>query len=216
MSIKTVIFDFDGTLVDSAPIIQILINDMRKELGFLPLSAETYAPWMSLGGTTLIKNALKIKEPDLIKSNLIEFRSRYLKLPGTASPLFNNVKNSLKLLRENNIQIALCTNKPQMLVDKILNDWEITNYFDFITTGKDDATDKPNPKKLLTCIEMLNNNLNESIFVGDAQLDKTTADNANIKFALHRDGYNDGVDETSCDLVFDGYFEFTEKVLKYE
>lgn len=216
MAIKTVVFDFDGTLVDTAPIIQVLLNELRNEFGMPPLAPEVYAPWMSLGGTVLITNSLKLSDPDEIKKYLVEFRSRYLKLPGTISPLFKNVKQGLELLSNRGIKIALCTNKPKMLIDKIMDDWDIADYFDFVTTGNDDKTDKPNPKKLLTCIEELGGSLNESIFVGDAKLDKVTADNAQTKFGLFRGGYNDGVDETICDVVFDDYLQFAEMILNNE
>lgn len=214
MAIKTVVFDFDGTLVDTAPIIQVLLNELRNEFGMGPLAPEVYAPWMSLGGTVLITNSLELSDPDEIKKYLVEFRSRYLKLPGTVSPLFKNVKPALELLSSNGIQIALCTNKPKMLIDKIMEDWDIGSYFDYVTTGNDDKTDKPNPKKLLMCIEALGSTLDESIFVGDAKLDKVTADNAQTKFGLFAGGYNDGVDETVCDMVFNDYLKFAEMILQ--
>jgi phosphoglycolate phosphatase-like HAD superfamily hydrolase len=83
-----------------------------------------------------------------------------------------------------------------------------------MTTGKDDLTDKPNPRKLLTCIEQLNSTLEQSIFIGDAKLDKLTADNAQTKFGLFAGGYNDGVDESQCDLVFDDYLDFAHTIIK--
>jgi phosphoglycolate phosphatase len=216
MQIKTVVFDFDGTLVDTAPIIQTLLNELRAEFNMTPLPPKTYSPWMSLGGTTLVRNSLELTDPDEIKKYLVEFRARYIKLPGTVSPLFKNVREGLELLSKNNIQIALCTNKPQSLIDKITEDWGITSYFNFMTTGKDDLTDKPNPRKLLTCIEQLNSTLEQSIFIGDACLDKITADNAKTKFGLFAGGYNDGVDESQCDIVFDDYLEFAHTILKHD
>jgi len=216
MHIKTVVFDFDGTLVDTAPIIQTLLDELRSEFNMPPLPEETYAPWMSLGGTTLIRNSLNLTDPDEIKKYLVEFRARYIELPGTISPLFKNVYEGLELLSKNNIQIALCTNKPQALIDKITNDWKIKSFFNFITTGKDDLTDKPNPRKLLTCIEQLNSTIDQSIFIGDAKLDKLTADNAQTKFGLFSGGYNDGVDESQCDLVFDDYLDFAHIILNHD
>jgi phosphoglycolate phosphatase len=216
MPIGAVIFDFDGTLVDTAPIIQTILNELRGEFGMSPLAPEVYSPWMSLGGTTLVTRSLELTDPDKIKQYLVEFRARYIKLPGTISPLFLNVRPALELLSSKGIKIALCTNKPQMLIDKITEDWDIKQYFDFMTTGKDDSTDKPNPKKLLTCIDELKTTLDCSIFVGDACLDKLTADNAQTRFALFAGGYNDGVDESSCDMVFDDYLTFAQMVLDYE
>ena len=209
--LKVIVFDLDGTILDSAPLIQDILNNMRQEYGYPILSKETYMPWMSLGGMKLVEKTFELYNEKDIKNTLDNFRKKYKLYNGTASPLYRGVSTALQTLKRY-YKVCLCTNKPKILVDKILSDHSILNSFDMIVTGNDDKTDKPNPQKFLSCVKKFNCHVDESMFVGDAILDYTTAKNANTKFGLHSNGYNDGVDVNKCDMVFNNYDDLYNKL----
>jgi len=161
--LKVIVFDLDGTILDSAPLIQNILNTMRQEHGYTLLQKETYMPWMSLGGMKLVENSFELKDKTQIKDTLDDFRKRYKLYNGTASPLYNGVSKSLQTLKQF-FKVCLCTNKPKILVDKILSDHFILDSFDMIVTGNDDKTDKPNPQKFLSCVKKFNCNVDEYVY----------------------------------------------------
>jgi phosphoglycolate phosphatase len=130
-------------------------------------------------------------------------------------PLYSNVKESLKLLLENNVKIGICTNKANRLVHKIINELKIDQYFDVVVAGDDLPISKPNPLHLLTCLERLNISINDAIFVGDSTVDQRTAISANVTFAFYQRGYDDGVDNTKS-IPFDDHLDLVKRIINYE
>jgi phosphoglycolate phosphatase len=213
---KLVVYDFDGTLVDTAPVVTELLNQLRKELGLDPLPAQDFVPWLSLGGVDLIANSLSITDAVLIKKYLDEFRSRYAQVPGNRSPLYNNALISLQLLTNAGYEIALCSNKPRTLVDKIISGLNIQRYFPVIIAGGDLPNKKPDPQMLLECIIRSGGTVEHSILVGDSTVDQQTARNAGVRFAFYSNGYDDGVTPSSVDMVSDDHLELYKKILFHE
>jgi len=215
MSAKLVVYDLDGTLVDSAPATIALLNQLRNELGLSTLPHYTFTPWLSLGGVKIMTNSLELDSEEKAKEYLEEFRRRLATFPSSTMPLYSNVKESLKLLSENNVKIGICTNKANRLVHKIIKELEIDQYFDVVIAGDDLPISKPNPLHLLTCLERLNISVNDAIFVGDSIVDQRTAISANIVFAFYQKGYNDGVDESNS-IPFDDHLDLVKRIIKYE
>ena len=215
MPVKLVVYDLDGTLVDSAPATVALLNQLRNELGLSSMSYDTFIPWLSLGGTKIMTNSLELDSEKKAKEYLEEFRRRLETFPSNTMPLYSNVKESLKLLLENNVKIGICTNKASRLVHKIINELKIDQYFDIVIAGDDLPVSKPNPLHLLTCLERLNISINDAIFVGDSTVDHRTAISANVTFAFYQRGYDDGVDYTKS-ISFDDHLDLVKRIIKYE
>jgi len=212
MTPELVIYDFDGTLVDTAPVVSTLLNQYRHELGLEDWPVERFIPYLSLGGLELIKNSLELNCCELSNSYLKQFREKYSNLPGSVSPLYPGVLDCLDLLRENNIQIAICSNKPRALIDNILKSYNLNLYFQSIIAGDDLPTKKPDPRNLLACIEQVNKTVENSLLIGDSKVDQQTAKNANVQFAFFSQGYNDGVDKSQS-LVFNDHLKFIRTLI---
>jgi phosphoglycolate phosphatase len=213
MNLKTIIYDFDGTIVDTAPVTVSLLNQLRKGMGKTPIRIDKHIHLLSLGGKDLIKHFLETDDWEEIEFYLEKFRSLSGALPGDVSPLYPNIKETLSMLKKNNKVIGICSNKPKNLIEKIISSFEIDKYFDFVLGGEDLVTKKPNPINLRYCIEKLKGNRETSLFVGDSTVDQKTSLNANVKFAFFSQGYNDGVDISNIDFSFEDHAELAEFIL---
>ena len=215
MPVKLVVYDLDGTLVDSAPATIALLNQLRNELGLSPLSYDTFIPWLSLGGVKIMSNSLELDTDESAKEYLEEFRRRLATIPSETMPLYPGIKESLKLLSASGIKIGICTNKANRLVHKIIKELDIANHFDIVIAGDDLPVSKPNPIHLLTCLERLNISIKDAIFVGDSTVDQRTAELAKVAFAFYQKGYNDGVDQSAA-ISFDNHLDLIKRIIKYE
>lgn len=214
MAIKLVIYDLDGTLIDSAPSTISTLNQIRNERQKDELPNHVFIPWLSLGGAGLISNSLELDSSEDVDVYLKEFRTRLYDLSSKEIPLFENVDASLDMLY-NNTKLAICTSKARILVDKILEELKIKSYFDVVIAGDDLPTTKPNPAGVLACCDYLGIDASDAIFVGDSTVDQKTSSNANIKFAFFQHGYNDGVDENTAEIVFNNHLDLTNEILQY-
>lgn len=187
-----VIYDLDGTLIDSAFMVSSILNEMRVEAGKNMLTPDTLIPWLSLGGEDLIVNSLDVKGGD-IKRSLDIFRDRYFSAFTPIDSLYRGVNETLDGLLEMNINLAICTNKPRKLAEKVLKETEIFQKFSFVSAGDDLATKKPHPRNLEICLEFFSTSPIDSILVGDSSVDLLTARSTGVRFIHYVPGYDDGV-----------------------
>ncbi len=202
MTINLIIYDLDGTLIDSAQTVLSIINEMRFEKGKEPLEKQNIIPWISLGGIELIGNALEI-EPSEAHKSLDDFRKRYLKYPSREGDLYPEVRQTLDVLKRSNKNVAICTNKPRNLVEKILSELSLGSYFDYVLAGGDLKTQKPHPQNLLECLNHFQCDPDSAILVGDSTVDQEISHSCQVPFAFYRPGYNDGVDLARVTMALD-------------
>jgi phosphoglycolate phosphatase len=201
---RLIAFDLDGTLIDSADLVLAIINHQRLGLQKHQLKKYELYPWLSLGGLDLISNALDVpieKCNDYLKL----FRDQYKVIDTPKNSLFPGVVEVLKFLKKNNFLMALITNKPRDLVNKIFSETELGNFFDFSLAGDDLSTKKPNPQNIYHCCDYFNIKTREIVLIGDSSIDQKTAMNSSIDFIFFSGGYDDGVDFESIDYSFNSY-----------
>lgn len=202
MSVDLIIYDLDGTLIDSAQTVLSIVNEMRRELAKDPIDKSRLVPWISLGGLHLIANALEIDQ-SVAQKSLEDFRVRYLQYYSQESDLYPEVRQTLDVLSQSNKNLAICTNKPRNLVDKILAELSLGRYFDCVVAGGDLTTQKPHPQNLLKCLNHLSCAPGAAILVGDSTVDQKIAHACGVPFAFFRPGYNDGVDDLQAAITLD-------------
>jgi len=190
---KLIIYDLDGTLVDSASVVAEILNEIRTELGKSPLSKEDFYPWLSLGGEDLVANGLGVSQKN-ISSYLTEFRHRYMNQATPTDCVYDGVFDSLEYLKKANVYLALCTNKPRALAEKVLIDSGLKGYFEFIVAGGDLPNKKPHPSNLFSCQNYFGVCSEQMMLVGDSKVDQELASNSNVPFIFYPHGYDDGVD----------------------
>lgn len=182
---KLVIFDLDGTLVDSAPTVLSILNQLRAELGLPKCSLEQIRPFLSIGGTMLVKQFLG---SDVY---LDQFRNRYLIASLAEENLYLGVIPLLDFLRDRNVRLAICSNKPIKLINKTLIRHDIAAYFSMIVGGDSVRHKKPNPEGINEIIVASCIPREAVLFVGDSSLDCEAAYLAEVDYMHFEGGYEE-------------------------
>lgn len=206
-----VTYDLDGTLVDSAEIVCTILNQLRSELGKSQLHREHFLPSISLGGEDLIRSTLQVGD-DQVHSYLTEFRSRYQNLPTPVNSIYPHVIEALKALKALGCHLALCTNKPRPLVDKVLLETGLNQFFEYINAGGDLDTKKPHQKNLMSCMEHFNVTSERTWLVGDSTVDEALARNTGVPFIFYAPGYNDGINPNEALFTMTDHLEILNRI----
>lgn len=203
---STIVYDLDGTLIDSAATVAALLNDLRAECAAPPLTKEQFTPWLSIGGKKMIAAALSIPETEA-QPYLDIFRKRYALLPTDQATLYPAVLETLSKLEAQGIQLGLCTNKPRPLTEKILAETGLGNFFKVICAGLDLPAGKPHPDNLHACLTGLGSSPEETLVVGDSRVDQAMAETCGTGFVFFSRGYDDGVRQDTCILSIQHHAE---------
>ncbi|MBU1364335.1 MAG: HAD-IA family hydrolase [Gammaproteobacteria bacterium] len=203
---STIVYDLDGTLIDSAATVATLLNDLRAERTLLPLNRDDLTPWLSIGGKGMVAAALSIAE-DEAHGYLDVFRARYLALPTDPATLYPDVHKTLSTLKSRGFRLGLCTNKPRQLTDKILAETGLDAYFEAVCAGLDLPTCKPHPDNLHACLNELDSPPEETLLVGDSCVDQALAKACGTGFVFFSGGYDDGVCQENCTLTIQHHAE---------
>lgn len=201
---KLIIFDLDGTLIDTRPLVVKILNDLRQEKNLKILPESKISQCLSFGGISLIKSSLQVDEKDA-EFWLNKFRSIYSEISTPKSLIYPNVKSAIKYLKKKKYYIAICSNKPENLIYNALSDTNLKVYFDFIIGDNKKTYPKPNPERLEKCLSFFNVTNDQAIFIGDSKVDQDASLKANINFIFFEGGYNDGVDKNLIKLSLKSY-----------
>ena len=196
----TVLFDLDGTLVDTAPDLMRAHNHVMKKFGYPTKSTEEIRNLVGKGAGALIGRSiwgqakkefhsvldLKIKD-EMSK----EFVNYYGKNIINESTLIKGVKEFLMWCKDQNISMAVCTNKTEHLAVDLLKKIGIYNYFEYVAGHNTFDFCKPDPRHLTNIIEILDGDLNKSIMIGDSENDANAAKAAEIPIILLENGYTE-------------------------
>lgn len=193
LPVKTIIYDLDGTLIDSVQVVSTILNTMRINLGLPAMRRQDFIPWLSIGGEDLVLNALEKIDARSAPQYLREFRDYYLQLPTPHDSVFVGVRETLPVLRDMGYQLAICTNKPRNLVNKILSETKLEHLFEFINAEGDLPFKKPHPRTIESCLSHFSSKAEEAILVGDSTIDQQLAASSSVPFIFFSHGYDDGV-----------------------
>lgn len=186
---RTVIFDLDGTLVDSAPDIAAATNRMLLDEGLAPLDLATVTSFIGNGLPKLVEHVIGAcgldmgRHADLTSAVL----AYYNRASTDLSELYPNVIEALDLLKSRGFALGVCTNKPKEPADTMLSELDLAQYFDVVIGGDSLAVRKPDAAPLLAAMAQLN--AETTIYVGDSEVDAATATAASVPFALFTEGY---------------------------
>ena len=195
----TILFDLDGTLVDTAPDLMHAHNHVMKKFGYPTKSLADLKSSVGKGAGAMIgrsiwsqakKELTTINEK--IKNKMTdEFISYYGNNILNESKLLNGVKDFLNWCKKENISMAVCTNKTEHLAVDLLKKIGIQDYFEYIAGYNTFDYCKPDPRHLTTIIEILDGEKNKSIMIGDSETDANAAKAAEIPMILLEDGYTE-------------------------
>ena len=217
---RCVMFDLDGTLVDSAPDIAISLNKMLQQLKFPTHDLAQVRDWMGNGATRLIKRALTGEvngEPPatLFKQAQQLFFELYEEHINIGSSMYAGAMEGLIALREHGYVLACVTNKPRRFTPPLLQAFEIEEFFDYLICGDDLAVKKPDPQVLLTVLKQVELSPSQAVMVGDSASDIKAARAANMQSFCVRYGYHQGkgVDALGADYIIDSVVEVPQHLI---
>ena len=194
---NTVIFDLDGTLIDSAPVVAEVLNDMRKQLGRNSLEPDFYRKWISRGAVELVAASMGVDVGN-VGAYVSEFRLRYRHIPTPLSCLYPGVLDTVTFLSRQGIKLGICSNKPEYLCRKIIAETGLDEMLAVIVGGDTLPVSKPFREPVDYVIQQLGGLHESAVMVGDSTVDQHAAAAANIPFIFFSNGYDDGVDRTKA------------------
>jgi len=189
----TILFDLDGTLVDTAPDLMGAHNHVMKKFGFGQKKLDEIKHLAGKGAWLMMQRSFKeeIKDEKMKKEMVKEFLDFYGKNINNGSKPINGVINFLNWAKSKKIPMAVCTNKQEALAVDLLKKINLADFFDYIAGCDTFDYNKPDPRHLTTVIEILGGDLNKSLMVGDSEVDSQSASNAKIPFILVENGYTE-------------------------
>ncbi len=208
---KIIAFDLDGTLIDSAPDIAYALNKILKknELKYAPL--KEIRKLIGNGAKALLINSFKQQniEPKNIDRLTKEFLYQYRLCFKNKTKLFKNVKQTLKKLKKNKINLILVSNKPEYYVKELLKHFKLDELFSSFSGGDTFSFRKPDPRHIFQSIANANINGNyNGIFVGDSKYDVECAKNANWPCVLFTKGYSEvDINKLGPSCIFEDFKE---------
>ncbi len=196
----TILFDLDGTLVDTAPDLMKAHNYIMKKYGYKTKTTEEIRSLVGKGASALIGRSLwgnakdefaKIEDKKIKTEMVKEFINFYGKNICNESTLINGVENFLKWCKEKKISLAVCTNKQEHLAVDLLKKIGIYNYFEYVAGSNTFDYCKPDPRHLISIIEILSGDINKSLMIGDSETDANAAKSASLPIILLENGYTE-------------------------
>ena len=196
----TILFDLDGTLVDTAPDLMHAHNHVMKKFGYPTKSTEEIRNLVGKGAGAMIGRSIwgqakkefsKVNDEKIKKEMVREFVDFYGKNIIKESTLIDGVKEFLKWCKEQNISMAVCTNKQEHLSNDLLKKIGIYNYFEYVAGSDTFDYCKPDPRHLTSVVEILDGDLKKTIMIGDSETDADAAKSAEIPIILLEDGYTE-------------------------
>lgn len=206
MTHARIVFDLDGTLIDSAPDIQVIANSLLEQESAAPISLAQTHSFIGNGVGVFVErmSALRGIPEDKQVQLTAEFIERY-KTEFWHTLLYPEVENVLEHLGEQH-SLAICTNKPIEPCHAILAHLRIDRYFGAVFGGDSLPTRKPDPAILHATFEALGSG--PRIYVGDSEVDAKTAQAANTPFVFFTEGYRKSpVEEIPFDRSFEHFSE---------
>lgn len=184
-----IIFDLDGTLVDSAPVCVDILNAMHaarnSTRSICPVEIK---PYLSLGGEQMVK-ALLGDACGNPKSEIEEFRRRYSETLTPSSSLYAGVRQGLARLNACGFTLSICSNKPQHLCDKVVHELDLRHHFELVIGGNTCRRAKPAPDMLAAVFNHYGICPSDCIYVGDSEVDFETAHAFGLPFIFMTYGY---------------------------
>src|SRR5215472_15016 len=219
MNSSLLVFDLDGTLVDSVPDLRAALNEMLRERGRPPLSLPEVKRMVGDGAPAMVARALAATGPEAIDAGgaLARFLEIYEANPVRLTRLYPEVRSTLTELRRHGYGTAICTNKPQRATIAVVEGLGLVELFDGIAGGDRFPVKKPDPGHLLGLIGELGSLAEASAMIGDNENDAAAAHAAGVPLVLMRYGYA-RVDPESlaADALLDHFTELPQALARLD
>ena len=221
----TILFDLDGTLVDTAPDLMKAHNHVMKKFGYKTKTTNEIRAIVGKGARALLGRSIwgeakkefgKIEDENIKDEMVKEFIDYYGKNIINESKLINGVEEFLKWCSSKKISMGVCTNKQEHLAIDLLKKIKIYDYFEYVAGGNTFEVCKPDPGHLTNIVEILNGDLKKTLMIGDSENDTIPAKEASIPVILLDNGYTEkNVDEIYYDHLVEDFIGIEKIVSQY-
>ena len=196
----TILFDLDGTIINTAPDLMHAHNYVMKKFGYSERKLSDIKKLAGRGSKVMLSKSINemknftekdVNSNDLTDRMTKEFVDYYSKNILKESTLKNGLLNFLSWCKNNSISMGICTNKQEHLSIDLLKKIKIYQFFDYVAGGNTFNHNKPDPRHLTDTLEIMGGNINKTLMVGDSETDSNASKAANIPFVLVEDGYTE-------------------------
>lgn len=196
-----VMFDLDGTLIETAAELSDALNDTLLGLGCVPVPEARVGGWIGNGTGELLIRGLadstgqaveSLRGSELASRALAMFDPCYERRCGTRSRLYPHAAQVLQQLQARGVRLAVVTNKDGRFTRRLLDSHRLTALLDMVVAGDTVARKKPAPDGIDFCLAQLQVAATRALFVGDSAIDVTSARNAGVAVWALTGGYNQG------------------------
>jgi phosphoglycolate phosphatase len=206
-TISSIIFDLDGTLVNTVPDVLLSLNHTLTTFGRPTIDESQILGLIGNGARFLMENAFtKSKIPYTrfdIDAALACYLKYYSENPIVVTQLYPDVVQLLQQFYDAGLTLSICTNKPGVIARVLLDELNLKQYFSIVLCGDEVSYPKPNAQHLFDIIKRTNGKLAEAVLVGDSLVDKICAENAGIPFIGVSYGYD--LDATANCIIIDNF-----------
>ncbi len=198
--VYTILFDLDGTLVDTAPDLMRAHNHVMNKFGYPTKSTEEIRNLVGQGAGAMLGRSIwgqakkefgKVQDEKIKKEMVKEFVDYYGNNIVKESKLIDGVEDFLIWSKENKISMGVCTNKQEHLAIDLLKKIGIYEFFEYVAGHNTFDYCKPDPRHLTSVVEILDGDLKKTLMIGDSETDANAAKEAGIPVILLEDGYTE-------------------------
>ena len=216
--IFTILFDLDGTIVNTAPDLMAAHNHVMKKFGHAEKKLSDIKSLAGKGAWVMMQKSFKveIKDEKIKKEMTKEFIDYYAKnIDQNSRPLKGSIE-FFNWAKNKDISMGVCTNKQEKLAIDLLKKLDLYKYFEYVAGSDTFSFNKPDPRHLTNVVEIIDGDLKKTIMVGDSEVDANSAHNANLPFVLVKDGYTEKSEkEIKHDELISDYIGFEKIIEKY-
>lgn len=196
-----ILFDLDGTLIETAPEIADAVNDTLRHFNLPEVAQQQVNDWIGHGTRELLIQALAqsgktdaaaVRASDRLTQIAADFDQHYQARCGTRSRLYPTVRETLQALRQGGVKLAVVTNKESRYTATVLAAHQLAPLFDRVVSGDTLPSKKPDPAGIESCLTQFGVARQRALFVGDSSIDVATARNAGVTVWALPYGYNMG------------------------
>lgn len=207
------IFDLDGTLLDSAPDLRNALNCMLKQHGRREVSLNEIKTMVGDGMLTMVQRALAATggaEPNAEMNYFKDFISYYRNIDPDPSQIYPNAREMLEKYFNAGVKLGMCTNKQAAMTNKILGELDLLHYFEFVAGGDTFIAHKPNPDHMYGVISALDVPRENCVMVGDSKNDVIASHGAGIPCIVAKLGYSADWESLGADKLISGFADLPD------
>ncbi len=216
--IYTILFDLDGTIVNTAPDLMAAHNHVMRKFGHSEKKFEDIKSLAGKGAWVMMQRSFReeIKDEKTKKQMTNEFIDFYSKNIDKGSVPLKGAIDFFNWAKDKNISMAVCTNKQEKLAIDLLKKLDLFKFFDYVAGSDTFSFNKPDPRHLTDVVEIIGGDLKKTIMIGDSEVDALSAYNAKLPFVLVKDGYTEKTEkEIKHDELISDFINFEKIIEKY-